>query len=219
MVTHRGGLRVDTGAPGLSHRPGRRCSKTPPPSATVSKLRLIGPLLPGLRTAEAFGAGPPKPGLPAARFHTAALASLPRPPRQTQCAGADAGHPCIELTSRTPRSSTRAEERCPVRGAWCAVRVRGAWWSRRRTACQSEAGVRWRTGVWIRPTVSEATAAAPNRRVKPEAGSKPGPPLDGCASCLVRSAGAGCLVLKCCVRRVSSQPASSGGPGFGSGRL
>jgi hypothetical protein len=102
MVTHRGGLRVDTGAPGLSHRPGRRCSKTPPPSATFSKLRLIGPLLPGLRTAEAFGAGPPKPGLPAARFHTAALASLPRPPRQTQCAGANADRRVDVLTRGTP---------------------------------------------------------------------------------------------------------------------
>jgi hypothetical protein len=50
-----------------------------PPYATVSRLRLVGPLLPGLGSAEAFGAGPRNRGLPTARFHTAAFASLPRP--------------------------------------------------------------------------------------------------------------------------------------------
>jgi hypothetical protein len=53
-----------------------------------------------------------------------------------------------------------------VPGARCVVRRASAECLVVSAACGVSvlAGVRWRTGVWIRPTVSEATAAAPNRR-------------------------------------------------------
>jgi hypothetical protein len=70
----------------------------------------------------------------------------------------------IHLTRRSGMAVPRSA--CVVRRASCECEcvMPSGQCGVLRAVCQSSVGVRWRTGVWIRPTVSEATASAPNRR-------------------------------------------------------